>query len=127
MNLSPLSHAAGVLDAAGCFVVRRGPNGITTVYVKAKVDMDVGAAIVKSIGGQWSKGYWWLPAGEQDKVLRALLPHMKSARQTALARVVLSFRLTQPARRVGWEVSAPVKAFRERKAEEAKKVREDGP
>ena len=111
-HIDPLSWAAGVLDGAGRFRIRKQRGIPSGARVYATVNAAVGLRLVEILGGEMSDGVWVLPAEEQEKVLGRMLPYLQG--QFDAASKVYRLRLTAPRRMPGWRVSKAVEKFRKK-------------
>src|SRR5262245_28052203 len=111
-----MSYLAGVIDASATFAVNR--NG-AVVYTK-QLPIETAKLLAETLGGVVDDGddptcpvgVWHLPAKAQLDVCKKLMPLLKAKRDAAS--VVYQYRMTQPQRKRGWQVSEPVVTFREK-------------
>lgn len=107
-----MRYATGVLDAVGRFTCRIRDEQVTEASVEATVPRQIGDELVRILGGTYFGGVWRLPPDDHADVLSRIMPLMADKGQIDTARAVVAFRLTQPARRIGWRTSTPVKEWR---------------
>lgn len=118
--LDPLSWAGGVMDVCGRFAVRE--NSATERWsctIEANVAPEVARELTSALdGGKTRRGVggrvvWYVPASQQERVAKALLPRMVV--QVDGLTACLQFRWTQL--RKGRRVSDMLKRYRRRYVE----------